>query len=309
MRVLVTGSQGFAGQHVVHDLEQAGHEPIGLVRGNTPVTTATHTSFQVDLRDASTLKNVVSELRPDACIHLAGIAFVPRGWTEPALVFNTNVLGTINLLEAFKEHARQARILVVTSAEVYGHVSSNTPLGEEAPLGASNLYAVSKMAADLASLMYAQKFGMHVMTARPQNHVGPGQSSAFVISAFANQLANIVKFDQAPKLTVGNLDSERFFLDVRDVAKAYRLITERGSKGHAYNVGTTRKTSIRAALDALCKIAQVEPVIEMDPAKFRPTESPPLLDTRKLSDLTSWEPEFSLNQTLEDVYQEILADL
>ena len=310
MRVLVSGAQGFAGRHLIRELKQAGHKPLGLVHQGTQKQASTQAGyFPIDLRDSAALKKIIGETQPEACIHLAGISFVPRGWTEPDLVFQVNVLGTIHMLEAFKVHVREAKLLIITSAEVYGHASSGTPLNEDAPLSASNLYAVSKMAADLSSLMYAQKFNMHVMTARPQNHIGPGQSAAFAIPTFATQLARMAKNQQDPKICVGNLDSERFFLDVRDVAKAYRLILERGEKGHAYNVGTTRKVAIREALETLCRIANVEPTIEIDPLKFRPTESPPLLDTHKLRERTGWVPKIDLQETLKDIYEETLEKI
>ena len=183
---------------------------------------------------------MVSELAPDACIHLAGIAFVPLGWTDPELVFSVNLLGTINVLEAFRLGAPKARLLIVTSAEIYGRVPGSHAFAEDAPLTPDNLYAVSKMAADLSSLLYARRYGMHVMTARPGNHIGPGQSPRFVTSAFAEQIVKIARKQTEPVLKVGNLECERDFTDVRDVARAYRLIAEGGRAGEAYNISSEK---------------------------------------------------------------------
>ena len=193
MRILVTGACGFVGRHVVSELIRAGHTPLAfdaVKPAEPPLPADVHIG---DLRDAPVLRRVVSELAPDACIHLAGIAFVPMGWTDPELVFSVNLLGTINVLEAFHATAPKARMLIVTSAEVYGRVPGSHAFTEDAPLMPDNLYAVSKMAADLSSLLYARRYGVHIMTARPGNHIGPGQSPHFVTSAFAEQIVKIAK--------------------------------------------------------------------------------------------------------------------
>jgi GDP-4-dehydro-6-deoxy-D-mannose reductase len=301
VRILVTGACGFVGRHVVSELIRAGHTPLAFDAAQPagpPLPADVHIG---DLRNASVLGKVVSELAPDACIHLAGIAFVPTGWSDPELVFSVNLLGTINVLEAFHVGAPRARMLIVTSAEVYGRVPGNHAFAEDAPLTPDNLYAVSKMAADLSSLLYARRYGMHVMTARPGNHIGPGQSPHFVTSAFAEQIGKIVKKQAEPVLKVGNLECERDFTDVRDVARAYRLIAEGGHPGEAYNISSEKLVKISAVLDELCLLAGVSPEIIVDPDRYRPLDARPRIDSSKIRKELGWEPQIELSTTLRDV--------
>lgn len=305
MRILVTGACGFVGRHVVDELNRAGHTPLAfdtVKPAETPLSADVHIG---DLRDAPFLRKMVSELAPDACIHLAGIAFVPMGWTNPELVFSVNLLGTIHLLEAFHAAALKARILIVTSAEVYGRVPGSHVFTEDAPLTPDNLYAVSKMAADLSALLYARHHGTHIMTARPGNHIGPGQSPHFVTSAFAGQIVKIAKKKAKPVLKVGNLECERDFTDVRDVAHAYRLIVEGGQSGKAYNVSSEKPVKISAVLHELCRLAGVSPEIVVDPELYRPLDARPRIDSARIRKDLGWKPQIELSTTLGDV----LADL
>jgi GDP-4-dehydro-6-deoxy-D-mannose reductase len=301
MRVLVTGAGGFVGRHLVKNLIDFGHEPLSFdlkpLKSSPP-----ETSFQGDLRNADELNKMVASLNPEGCIHLGGIAFVPMGWTDPHLVFSVNVLGTINLLEAFRLNAPQARMLVVTSSEVYGMCPKDHLLHEDSPLDPSGLYGVSKVAADLMALLYARRYSMHIMTARPLNHIGPGQSPAFVSSAFADQILDIVlDRKNPPVIKVGNLETERDFTDVRDVVRAYRLLLEKGKAGEAYNIASGKKVKIRFLLDELCRLARVDPVIEIDPQRYRLSDSSPAVDSGKILREAGWKPEIPISQTLEDI--------
>ncbi len=299
MRILVTGAGGFVGQHVVREFETAGHEVVAfdLAHPKPPAKGA----VTGDLRDAAAIAALVADRKPDACLHLGGVAFVPMGWSDPHLVFETNLIGTVHILEAFRAHAPSARVLVVTSAEVYGSTPYREPLREDAPMTPSNLYATSKMAADLSALLYARRYSMPVMTARPNNHIGPGQSTRFVTSAFADQLVRIELKAAEPVLRVGNLDSERDFVDVRDVVRGYRMLIEGGRAGEAYNLGSGNYHQIRFILDRLCVLSGLRPRIEVDPLLFRPTISPPPINSEKIRDHVGWKPEIPLSVTLSDI--------
>ncbi len=303
MRILVTGANGFVGRHLVHDLREAGHAPLSFDTAAHPGIGPKDT-FTGDLRDPEALNRVAREARADACVHLAGIAFVPMGWKDPELVFSVNALGTVNLLEAFRLFSPATRLVVVTSAEVYGKNPGWGTLTEDAPMNPSNLYAVSKMVADLSALLYARRYEMPVVTARPQNHIGPGQSSQFVATAFAEQLGRIARREAEPVIRVGNLESERDFLDVRDVVRAYRLLAEKGRPGSAYNIASGRSLKIRRLLDELCALAGVQPKIEVDPARYRPTEKPPSVDTSRILRDAGWKAEIPIETTLRDIWLE-----
>ena len=197
-------------------------------------------------------------------------------------------------------------MLVVTSAEVYGSHPAPAPLAEDAPYRPDNIYGVAKAAADHAALLYAAHHRLDVMVARPSNHIGAGQSKDFVSSSFASQLAAIAA-GAAPRMRVGNLDQRRDFTDVRDVARAYALLLERGRAGLAYNIASGRMIPVRDILDTLCDIARVRPQVEVDPALFRPNENRPSYDTARIRAHVGWQPEIPLRQTLETVYADTCA--
>ena len=254
MRVLVTGAYGFVGRHMTRELRAAGHTPI---RMSGPCEDVPDADTQADILDLASLIRAVEKTTPDACVHLAGMAFVPAAAKNPALTFEVNTVGTMHLLQAFQQAAPQSRILVVTTSQIYGNRDTTTALPETYPSAPENLYAVSKLAADTASLMVARQQHMHVMTARPHNHIGPGQSRDFVISAFAHQLAEMADGTSEPVMQVGNLESRRDFLDVRDVTRAYRMLLEKGKSGEAYNIASGELLQIQTVLNILAQAAGV----------------------------------------------------
>jgi GDP-4-dehydro-6-deoxy-D-mannose reductase len=159
---------------------------------------------------------------------------------------------------------------------------------------------VSKAAADQAARLYARHQGLHVVVARPFNHIGPGQQPPFAVPSFVRQLRDVAA-GRAAEVRVGNLDARRDFTDVRDVVRAYRLLLERGRPGEAYNIASGRRIAVRDVFDRLCRKLGVEPRIVSDPGLFRPADDSPLLDTRKLRHDTAWAPERDLDATLTDI--------
>ncbi len=307
MRVLVTGSSGFVGHHLIAELQAHGHTALGLDTVASP-DLSDDAQYIASVVDAPAVEQWIEQSQPDACIHLAGIAFVPRGWSHPHEVMDVNVGGTLNILESFRRCRPAARILVVTSAEVYGRAKRPEPVRETHALKPSNIYGVSKAAADLTSLLYYPHYELPVMTARPQNHIGPGQSRLFVVTAFAEQVREIARSGDANGvLRVGNLDSRRDFTDVRDVVHAYRLLIERGEPGQAYNIASARMVPIRDMLDQLCAHAGITPRLERDESRYRPTDRPPRLSIDKIANDVGWRPSIPLTQTLNDIYDTLVA--
>lgn len=285
-------------------LRAAGHEAIGSDVGSPAGNPSPY--LPLDVRDLDSIAAVLAEVKPAAILHLGGIAFVPLGWTEPQRVFSVNTIGTLNLLDAVRQRAPATRVLVVTSAEVYGSHPTSVPLAEDAPYRPDNIYGVAKAAADHSALLYAAHHRLAVCVARPSNHIGAGQSKDFVSTAFAAQLAAIAA-GAPPAMRVGNLDQRRDFTDVRDVARAYVLLLEHGQSGQAYNIASGRMTAIREIFETLCAIAQRHPAIEVDPALYRPTDDRPAYDTARIRAQVGWMPEIPLRQTLEAVYADVLA--
>lgn len=301
MRVLVTGSQGFAGRHLAVELRRAGAAMSAFDLAEPGKEPAESEYYRGDIRDRGQIDEAVRRLAPEACIHLGGLAFVPEGWKNAARLIEVNCGGTINLLEALRRHAPSAAILVVSSAEVYGHAAGPQPADESTPLLPANPYAVSKAAADNIAILYARQYSMRVMVARPSNHIGPGQSPGFAVPAFAAQLAAIAAGKAPPVVRVGNLECKRDFTDVRDVARAYRMLIERGRGGEVYNIASGREISLRFVLETLCAIFKVSPGIEIAPGLFRPPEARPAISTAKIAKEIGWKPEIDIMRTLRDV--------
>jgi len=303
MKILVTGIAGFVGHFLTDELIQAGHSVVGidLSLNNCPDTVTD--ALCVDLTSARSVTSAVCKLQPEACIHLGGIASPPIGRTNPELMLNTNILGTAHLLEAMRQETPMARMLLASTSYVYGNSEIENPIDEDAPLSPIGIYAVSKAAADMMTLAYSRDYQMHTMTARCANHTGPGQSTDFVVPAFASQIKAISKGKQPSEMHVGNLDSERTFMDVRDAVRAYRLLIEKGESGQAYNVAATKRAPIRWILNKLCEIADVKPEIKINQKLFRPTDRAPLLSADKIKNQTGWQPEIPLEKTLQDILE------
>ena len=304
MKILVTGSNGFVGHHAVAAFRAAGHDTCGGDVAGTPPPDLPYLPF--DATSPDSIRAALETFAPDAILHLGGIAFVPIAWEHPQMVFEVNTVGPLNVLDAVRTLCPKTRVLLVTSAEVYGSAPvAGDAFTEDSPLAPDNIYGVTKAAADTAARFYAARHDLPLLVARPANHIGPGQSPRFVSSAFARQLADIAAGRAPAEMHVGNLDSRRNFTDVRDVVRSYLLLLERGIPGSAYNIASPASVSIRDLLDALCDISGVRPSLTVDPSLWRPTDAHPAYSTDRLRTATGWTPQISLRQTLADLYRSI----
>ncbi len=301
MKILVTGIAGFVARFLTEELATAGHQVVGMDLSVDTCPPGVDEALPVDLTNPTAVSEAIARLQPEACIHLGGIASPPVGQRNPQLMLNTNILGTANLLEAVRQHVPKARVLLASTSYVYGNSETEIPLTEEAPLSPIGPYAVSKAAADMMTLAYARDYGMDTLTARVANHTGPGQTTDFVVPAFAHQVKAIQQGEAPPVMRVGNLASERSFMDVRDVVRAYRLLIQQGQSGKAYNVAASERVPIQWVLDQLCQAAGVSPTREVDPELFRPTDYAPLLSSARIKADTDWEPQTPFKQTLHDI--------
>ncbi|WFB35079.1 GDP-mannose 4,6-dehydratase [Kiritimatiellota bacterium B12222] len=300
-KLLITGANGFVGHHAIREFKTHGYEVYEGVGPSSHPTNDHQVPF--NLQNYEIMSFVVNQIKPDACLHLAGQAHIPFCENDPVTANDLNVTGTVRLLEAFRRHQPEARIVVVTSAEVYGHKPSGHIVTETDPLCPTTLYGITKQAADEASLAFANQIGIPVMTARPWNHIGPGQHPRFVAAAFARQFAAFTQ-GAPPEMKTGNLESQRDFTDVRDVVRGYRLIMENGTPGQAYNLSSSHLRPIRDLIEGFVEISGIRPSMEVDPALFRPTDSTPMLCTEKISTQCGWQPKIPLEQSLKDILQE-----
>jgi len=306
LRVLVTGASGFVGRHLTETLRARGHEVIGADHSGGEET------LLVDVCDSLAVRGAVEVARPDAVAHLAAQAFVPASYDEPALSFGVNAGGTLNLLEALRAYAGEngsPRVLVVSSADVYGAQPREAyPLRETVLPRPKSPYAASKIAAESLTIAYARSYGVDAVVARPFNHVGPGQDSRFAVAAFAAQIAAVAAGGDAV-VRVGNLESARDILDVRDVCEAYALLLEgRGDAGEIYNVCSGTATSMREILRRLIEIAHVAVEVREDTARMRAVDVPISVgDASKLHAATGWTPRIPLTAALRAVYDDARA--
>jgi GDP-4-dehydro-6-deoxy-D-mannose reductase len=294
MKALVTGSAGFVGRHLVAHLDAEDDEvfPIDRSLGGP------------DNTDADAMIRALDEVRPDAVYHLAGNADVGGSWQHPQETFAANAGGTLNVLQACVR-SNVSRVLVVTSADVYGRVTEEElPLRETAPLRPVSPYAASKVAADYLALQSYLGHGLATLRVRAFNHIGPGQTNRFVAPALAERIArNELQGDEV--VPVGNLATRRDFTDVRDVVRAYRLLIQNGTAGEVYNVCRGDDIAVRELAVRLSELAVKPMRLESDPALQRPVDVPVLRgDPTKLKAATGWEPTIGLDQTLADLLDE-----
>jgi len=304
MRVLVTGATGFVGGHLVSLLRRTHHEIYGTYLEQRKPFTAEAKLLYCDLRSPADTKAAVKQARPERIYHLAGRSSVQESFKDPRLVYETNFVGTLNLLESVREHAPKARVLLVGSGQSYGAVpADHLPVKEAEPFRPQNPYAASKAAADILGYQFFSSYGLYVIRTRPFNHTGPGQSAEYVCSNFARQFAAIGLGLQKPKIEVGDLAVQRDFSDVRDVVRAYQLMLESGTPGNAYNVGSGKLTSIRTIVHFLASFCPVKTRISVMKERLRPGQTPKLYGSiRQLRNQTGWKPDYGLNDTLKDLY-------
>jgi GDP-4-dehydro-6-deoxy-D-mannose reductase len=259
--------------------------------------------LQVDLLDAAAVRAAVRETAPDVVHHLAALAHVGESWRESEAYLRDNVAMTLHLLEAVRAEAPEASVVVAASGELYGPPAS-LPVDEDAPLRPQNPYAVSKAGADLLAGFYADAHGLRVVRARAFNHAGPGQLPVYAIASFARQVAaGVVARDEPVRVVTGNPDARRDYTDVRDVARAYRLLAGQAEPG-VYNVCSGRTASAAELVAALGRAAGVAVHHVVDPALIRGHE---VMEVRgsyaRLQAATGWEPEIPLERTLADTVE------
>lgn len=287
--VLVTGANGFVGTWLLKKLASMGIRTWAGVRrmGTTCVVGVQESVF--DLEDPATIYGTLDKIRPTAIVHLAGMASPHISNLRPEAVYNVNFLGTQRLLESCRVLGLKPRVLLAGSATVYGKVEhEEPPLRETRLVRPADAYSLSKAAAEMLAPLYSEHFP--VVVARPFNHTGPGQVTDFVLPSFAAQVARIESGLQPPSLKVGNLSSERDFLDVRDVVEAYLAMLCRGQSGTVYNVCSGSCKKVSEWLEILLGFARVPIEVTSDPARVFAQPNPRLVgDNSRLRSL-GWAP-------------------
>jgi GDP-4-dehydro-6-deoxy-D-mannose reductase len=303
---LVTGAAGFAGSHLLDLLAGDGPEPGSIVawqRPNTNGAGGRHAGAgvrweAVDLLDRDAVRSAIAQIRPTSVYHCAGAAHVGRAWEQAETTFATNVRGTHHLLDALARTGVESRVLIPSSALVYA--SADRALREDDPLLPSSPYGLSKLAQEMLSPHAGR--GVTVMVARAFNHFGPRQDPFFAAAGFARRIADIERGKWEPEIAVGNLDARRDLTDVRDTVRAYRLMLEHGRPGDVFNVCSGVAIEIRELLDRLIARARVTVRIRIDPARYRPNDTPLLLgDPTRIRERLGWTARIPLDQSVDDL--------
>lgn len=298
-KALITGMNGFVGKYLQQALKAQGYTVAGtyLPVGDTAMGAE---YYPVDLLQPQQIAEAIQAYQPDEIYHLAGQSAVALSWAKPAMTMEINVNGTINLLEAVRQYKPDCKVLIVGSSDEYGPVAeADCPVDETHPLSPVSPYGISKLTQEKVAQLYAKAYGMAVLMVRPFNHIGPGQSTGFVVADFASRIADIEKGKTQPVLQVGNLHSYRDFTDVEDVVAAYILLMQHGAYGEVYNVGSGKALEIQSILEMLLSMSAVEIAVEIDQNKYRPVDVPLVVcDNTKLVQATGWQPQKPLQQTL-----------
>jgi GDP-4-dehydro-6-deoxy-D-mannose reductase len=316
---LITGITGMVGSHLADYLiENTDWNIVGLTRWRSPLDNIKHlierinvknriTLVNGDLNDSISLDAVIRDHQPDYVFHLAAQSFPLTSFTAPVDTLNTNIQGTVRLLDSIKTYKHDAIVHVCASSEVFGRVpKEKLPIDEECTFHPASPYAVSKVGTDLMGRFYAEAYGMTVMTTRMFTHTGPRRGDVFAESSFAKQIAMIeAGYIKEPIVKVGNLNSLRTIADVRDAVRAYHmLLTVNPTAGEYYNIGGTYTCEIGDVLNTLIAMSTMKDDIRIvtDPERLRPIDANlQVPNTNKFFKHTGWKPEIPFDKTMSDL--------
>lgn len=304
-KAFITGISGFAGSHLSEHLLEKGYIVGGTYLSEESLHALPNKDkinlHKLNLLEEKKTEEIIEKERPDFLFHLAALISPKASFNNPKETFINNICAEINILEAVKKLALEAKILIVSSGEIYGLVSKkDLPIDEQTPFNPTNPYAVSKLTQDFLGLQYFLSHKLKIIRVRPFNHGGPRQAPSFVISSFAKGIAEIEK-GKRKVLNVGNIKSKRDFSDVRDMVKAYVLALEKGQIGEAYNLGGGKSYVISQILEMLKGMSSSKIEVVEDPSLISPSDNPELIcDYSKFERETGWKPQIPIEKTLSD---------
>lgn len=304
-RVLIFGVGGFVGKYLADEFASHDYSVIGCDRNAIQNVESIASFFQCDLEDGQEVVRVIREVRPDIIVNLAAISSVALSWRNPALTFQVNVIGTVNILEAVRQFDTRIKTLLIGSSEEYA--PSDSPLSEASPIIANNPYGVSKIAQENLADMYAQSYGLRIYRTRSFNHIGVGQSASFVIPSWIKQVADLDRARSDGVLYVGNTEVRRDFTDVRDVVRAYRLLVESEYDNEVFNIGAGKSYLLKDILDLIVSFSSRTIQVEADPELFRPVDNQVVCsDCSKAHRLLGWVPQYTIEDSLKNIYYSML---
>lgn len=317
-RCLITGITGMVGSHLAeYLLENTDWEIHGMLRWRSPLDNVQallplvndpngRVKFHyADLRDSESMGHMLRGFgRLDYVFHLAAQSYPKTSFDSPCDTLDTNIQGTVRLLDILREREFRPLIHVCSSSEVYGR-AKKIPIAEDAPFHPASPYAISKVGTDLVARHYAEAYGMKIMVTRMFTHTGPRRGDVFMESTFAKQIAMAEAGMTPPVIKVGNLNSLRTVADVRDAVRAYyMLLTVDPQPGEVYNIGGTHTAQVGDILGHLMSLCTLPLKIEGDPARLRPIDADlQVPDCTKFMEHTGWKPEITFEKTMWDLLE------
>ena len=300
MKSLVVGGAGFVGAYLIQELKKESGEIYVTKMAGETIAGSDVQVMDLDILDRGSIEKTLAEIRPDYIYHLAAQSSVAVSWQKPEITVDVNIKGAVNLLEAVRKEAPNARVLLIGSGEEYGHIHENEiPVIEDNPLRPGNIYAATKACQNMLGRIYADAYHLQIMMVRAFNHIGPNQAPIFVVADFCKQVAEIEAGRREPVIRVGNLSAKRDFTDVRDVVRAYTLLMKYGKIGCTYNVGSGRAVAIEEILQMILEESKVQIEVQVDEERLRPVDVPMIVaDVSQLQQCTGWKPEIELRETL-----------
>ncbi len=316
MIALITGCTGFVGSHLADLCVAKGHKVYGTTRWRSNKENIFHLLIkkqlelvECDVSDMLNVVNVISKIKPDIIFHLAAQSFVPSSWTSPIDTFITNVLGTINILEAVRMVDKNIIVHIAGSSEEYGAVE-NIPIKETDPLRPLSPYGVSKVTQDLLGYQYYKSYNMNIIRTRGFNHSGARRNPDFFLSGVAKKVTEIYLGLGESIIKHGNLGAIRDFTHVKDIVRAYYELTQsyNWTSGEVFNICYGIGFTMKECLDLILKQVkekyhiEIEIKLEQDPTRMRPSDVPILIgDNSKLKKAINWKPEFDLVDIINDL--------
>lgn len=296
MKTLITGIGGFVGPYLKTCLEKEGHEIFGFERNRRENS---KNIYYGDILNSEDIQKAITQTTPDFIVHLAGFSSAKKSFNEPELCRRINVEGTKNLIESCLKLKKKTRVLIISSAEIYGKPQKSL-ITEEHPLNPESPYGKSRL--DQEKLVQTYMDRMEMVISRSFNHTGPGQQPLFVVSNFAMQVVEVEKGLRPPTIFVGNLESVRDFTDVRDIVNAYRKALEQGKPSETYNICSGKGYKMQEILDRLVELSGVKVKIVNDKDRMRSSDIPVLIGSyRKFEKITGWKPNIPFEKTLSDM--------
>lgn len=310
----VTGASGFVGPWVCQALLEEGWNVTAGAHGPSTHDDGGPEGYDpgavswvpCDVRNSAEIAQVLDRVVPDAIIHLAGVSFVPEASADPGAALEVNVSGAARLVAVVARMrdsgAADPLVLVVGSGLQYGaHPPERMPLREDTPQEPRDVYAASKSAQEQLAMAAWRGQGVRVVATRSFNHSGPGQPPRFLLPRLVRE-ALVLRRTGGDTLTIGNVDSVRDFLHVRDVARAYVALAAHGVAGEAYNVASGAGVRVDEAAARVLALAGVRARLNVTPALQRAVDVPVAVgDSSKLRAATGWAPQHTFDNIIEDL--------